>query len=72
MTRTNNNYFGRPFRRPDKQNLVAVRYQDGTSAYIRVRREIAAMAPKTMAAALQRQLDGEIPPGEIVAVVRVH
>ena len=51
-----------------------VRYRDQPDAYMRVPPALAnfGASPPILRAALERQALGEIPPGEIVAVVRAR
>ena len=57
----------------DTQQMFAVRYADGRSAYIRVDPKAAeyGTAP-VLGVAKARQASGEIPDGEIVSVQRVR
>ena len=66
-----NNPHGR-LRTKDTQQMFAVQYADGRSAYIRVDPKAAeyGTAP-VLAIAKVRQASGEIPVGEIVSVQRV-
>ena len=59
-------------RRKDTQDMFAVRYADGRTAYIRVDPKVAeyGTAP-VLGIAKARQASGEIPDGEIVSVQRV-
>jgi hypothetical protein len=59
-------------RRPDKHVLFAIRYKDGSSAYIRIPPESAVYASRVSNIALEQQARGEIPLGEIAAVVRAR
>ena len=63
-----------PRRRKDHQVLFVVRYRDQPDAYMRVPPALAnfGASPPVLRAALERQALGEIPPGEIVAVVRAR
>jgi hypothetical protein len=60
------------FRTKDTQDLFAVRYADGRSAYIRVDPKLGeyGSAP-VLGIAKARQATGEIPDGEIVSVQKV-
>jgi len=64
-----------PHRRPrskDTQDMFAVRYDDGRSAYIRVDPKVAEYGTSpVLGLAKARQATGEIPDGEIVSVQRV-
>ena len=64
---------GGRFRPKDTQDMFAVRYADGSSAYIRVDRKAAehGSAP-VLGIAKARQATGEIPKGEIVSVQKVR
>ena len=61
-------------RKKDHQVLFVVRYRDQPDAYMRVPPPLAnfGASPRVLRAALERQAQGEIPPGEIVAVVRAR
>jgi hypothetical protein len=63
-----------PRRKKDHQVLFVVRYRDQPDAYMRVPPTLAnfGASPPVLRAALERQALGEIPPGEIVAVVRAR
>jgi hypothetical protein len=63
-----------PRRTKDHQVLFVVRYRDQPDAYMRVPPALAnfGVSPPVLRAALERQALGEIPPGEIVAVVRAR
>ena len=63
-----------PRRKKDHQVLFVVRYRDQPDAYMRVPPALAnfGASPPILRAALERQALGEIPPGEIVAVVRAR
>ena len=59
------------FKRKDHHVLVAVRYDDDRSAYIRVSPAIAEMGD-LLATAREHQKRGDIPDGTITAVKRVR
>ena len=59
------------FKRKDHYVLVAVRYDDGRSAYIRVSPEVTDIGD-LVAIAREHQHRRDIPPGTITAVKRVR
>lgn len=66
--------YGRNFRRPDRQVMFVVRYSDGSSAYTRIapNLETFGVSPAVMRLVAERQRRGEIPPGDVVEVVKVR
>jgi hypothetical protein len=67
-------YGYRTYRRPDRMVMFAVRYEDGTSAYIRVPPGIGTfgVSPAVMKLAQGAQARGEIQSGLIAKVERVR
>jgi hypothetical protein len=65
--------YGRNCRRPDTQVLFAVRFADGTTAYTRVQPRLASYSasPAVTRLVKERQMTGEVPGGDIVAIIRV-
>jgi hypothetical protein len=65
--------YGRNFRRPDTQVLFALRFADGTTAYTRVQPRLATYgtSPAVTRLVKERQMTGEVPGGDIVAIIRV-
>jgi len=59
------------FKRKDHYVLVAIRYDDGRSAYIRVSPDVAEIGD-LVAIAREHQHRRELPPGTITAVKRVR
>ncbi len=61
-------------RRPDRQVLFVVQYRDGSRAFVRVPPNLAIFgaSPQVLRLTKERQAKGEIPPGEIAGLVRVH
>ena len=60
---------GIPYRPPDTMRMVAVAYEDGRAAYIRVASRTAKLGSVAlMKAAQEHQSNGKIPAGLIVAV----
>ena len=66
--------YGRNYRQPDTQVLFAVRFADGTTAYTRVQPRLATYGASPAVARLvkERQMTGEMPGGDIVAIIRVR
>jgi hypothetical protein len=70
-----NGWKGRVFRRADPQVMFAIRgFADGSTAYTRVMPKLApyGLSPAVTKLVEQRQLSGEIPPGDIVRIDRVR
>jgi hypothetical protein len=72
MTQTNP--YGRTFRRADPQTMFAVRFADGTTAYTRVAPKLASFgaSPAVHRLVAERQITGEVPPGDILEIIRVR
>jgi hypothetical protein len=66
--------YGRNYRQPDTQVLFAVRFADGTTAYTRVQPRLATYgaSPAVTRLVKERQMTGEMPGGDIVAIIRVR
>ena len=66
--------FAEPGHPDDGQVLLVIRFQSGPDGYIRVPPHIAkASATQSMMNLVrQRQASGELPPGEVARVIRVH
>jgi hypothetical protein len=60
-------------RRPDTQVLFAIRFADGTTAYMRGQPKLATYgaSPAVTRLVKQRQVTAEVPGGDIVGTVRV-
>ena len=61
-------------RKKDRQVLFVVRYRDQPDAYVRIPPALASFGSFALSneGSLERQARGEIPPGDIVGVVRAR
>ena len=64
---------GRNYRRPNTQVLFALRFADGTTAYTRIQPRLATYgaSPAVTRLVKERQMTGEVPCGDIVAIIRM-
>jgi hypothetical protein len=67
-------YGYRAYRQPDRKVMFAVRFDDGSSAYFRVPKNVGAfgVTPTVVRLAHEAQARGEIQGGEIAKVERVR